>query len=48
MTSEQLARYADLIVRVGANVQPGQIVFIRGLVEHAPLIRCKGVFRSLN
>ena len=39
MTSEQLARYADLIVRVGANVQPGQIVFIRGLVEYAPLIR---------
>ena len=35
----ELARYAELIVRVGANVQPGQIVFITGLVEHAPLIR---------
>lgn len=34
-----LARYAELIVRVGANVQPGQIVFVRGLVEHAPLVR---------
>ena len=34
-----LARYADLIVRVGANVQPGQIVFVNGLVEHAPLVR---------
>lgn len=35
----ELDRYADLIVRVGANVQPGQIVFVNGLVEHAPLIR---------
>ena len=34
-----LARYAELIVRVGANVQPGQIVFVNGLVEHAPLVR---------
>lgn len=34
-----LARYADLIVRVGANVQPGQTVFVVGLVEHAPLVR---------
>ena len=31
--------YADLIVRVGANVQPGQTVFVTGLVEHAPLVR---------
>jgi aminopeptidase len=37
--SSDLARYAELIVRVGANVQPGQIVFVNGLVEHAPLIR---------
>jgi aminopeptidase len=35
----KLARYAELIVRVGANVQPGQIVFVNGLVEHAPLVR---------
>jgi aminopeptidase len=35
----RLARYAELIVRVGANVQPGQIVFVNGLVEHAPLVR---------
>jgi aminopeptidase len=34
-----LARYAELIVCVGANVQPGQIVFVNGLIEHAPLIR---------
>jgi aminopeptidase len=31
--------YAELIVRVGANVQPGQTVFVNGLVEHAPLVR---------
>jgi len=32
-------RYAELIVRVGANVQPGQTVFVRGAPEHAPLAR---------
>ena len=32
-------RYADLIVKVGANVQPGQTVFVTALVEHAPLAR---------
>jgi aminopeptidase len=36
---ERLERYAELAVRVGANVQPGQEVFIHGLVEHAELIR---------
>jgi aminopeptidase len=37
--TSQLARYADLIVRVGANVQAGQTVLVNGLVEHAPLVR---------
>ena len=37
--TERLAAYADLIVRVGANVQPGQQVFVVGLVEHVPLVR---------
>jgi aminopeptidase len=37
--NSELGRYAELIVRVGANVQPGQILFLNGLVEHAPLIR---------
>jgi aminopeptidase len=37
--SDRLERYAELIVRVGANVQPGQIVFVNGLVEHVPLVR---------
>src|SRR4051812_14932970 len=36
---ERIDRYADLIVRVGANVQPGQTLFVTALVEHAPLAR---------
>ena len=34
-----LERYADLAVRVGANVQEGQIVDVFAQVEHAPLAR---------
>jgi aminopeptidase len=37
--ADRLTAYADLIVRVGANVQPGQTVMVSGLVEHAPLVR---------
>jgi aminopeptidase len=36
---ERLEAYAELAVRVGANVQPGQIVFLGTFVEHAPLAR---------
>ena len=36
---ERLDRYAELAVRVGANVQPGQEVFVGGLIEHADLVR---------
>jgi aminopeptidase len=36
---ERLERYAELAVRVGANVQPRQEVFVHGLVEHAELVR---------
>ncbi len=36
---DRLERYAELAVRVGANVQPGQEVFVNGLVEHADLVR---------
>ena len=40
MTAEErLERYAELAVRVGANVQPGQEVFVHGLVEHADVVR---------
>jgi aminopeptidase len=36
---ERLERYAELAVRIGANVQEGQTVFIYPLIEHAPLAR---------
>jgi aminopeptidase len=36
---ERLRRYAELTVRIGANVQPGQDVVIMGLVDHAPVVR---------
>jgi len=32
-------RYAELIVRVGANVQPGQFVIVHAAPEHAALVR---------
>jgi aminopeptidase len=35
----RLERYADLAVRVGANVVEGQLVDVWGMVEHAPLMR---------
>ena len=38
-TDERLERYAELAVRVGANVQPGQQVFVHPMVEHADLGR---------
>jgi aminopeptidase len=37
--SELLERYADLAIRVGINLQPGQVLVIAGLVEHAPMAR---------
>lgn len=36
---ERLRSYADLAVRVGVNLQPGQELLVSGLVEHAPLVR---------
>jgi aminopeptidase len=36
---ERLRRYAELAVRVGANVQPGQDVVVRCLVEHVEIAR---------
>jgi aminopeptidase len=35
----RLDDYAELIVRVGANVQPGQQVYVSANVTHAPLVR---------
>lgn len=37
--NDQLEKYAELIVRVGVNVQQGQEVFIMGSVEMAGLVR---------
>jgi aminopeptidase len=37
--NHRVERYADLIVQVGANVQPGQIVDLRGDVEHLEVVR---------
>ena len=39
MNAERLERYAELAVRVGANVQPGQEVSVVPMVEHAELGR---------
>jgi aminopeptidase len=36
---ERLDRYADLAVRVGANVQPGQVAVVWAHVDHAPVAR---------
>ncbi len=36
---DRLKRYAELIVRVGVNLQPGQTLFVNGQVEHAELVR---------
>jgi len=35
----RLQRLAELAVKVGANVQPGQLVVVGGSVENSPLIR---------
>jgi aminopeptidase len=37
--AERLERYAELVVRVGVNVQPGQDVVVWADVSHAPVLR---------
>jgi aminopeptidase len=37
ITDVRIERYAELAVRVGANVQPGQEVFVNAEIEHAPI-----------
>ncbi|HEY2936980.1 MAG TPA: aminopeptidase [Gaiellaceae bacterium] len=39
MADERLARYAELALRVGCNLQPGQQLFIDASLDHAPLVR---------
>src|SRR5689334_616882 len=34
-----LDRYAQLVIRVGVNLQPGREVLVRAMLEHAPLVR---------
>jgi aminopeptidase len=36
---DRLADYARLVVRVGLNLQPGQVLAINAYLEHAPLAR---------
>jgi aminopeptidase len=36
---DRIDRYADLIVRIGANVQPGQTFFVNAGPEHIELVR---------
>ena len=36
---QRLESYASLVVRVGLNLQPGQILGINALIEHAPFVR---------
>lgn len=45
---ERLERYADLVVRVGANVQEGQEVVLIHQVEHVPVARAvaRAAFRA--
>jgi aminopeptidase len=38
-SQERLSAYARLAVRVGLNVQPGQVLGVNALLEHAPLAR---------
>jgi aminopeptidase len=37
--NERLTRLADLVVRVGANVQPAQDVYLSGDISHVPIVR---------
>src|SRR4051812_15633451 len=40
VSTDLLERYARLTVQVGANVQPGQLVFVEAVAaDHAPLVR---------
>jgi aminopeptidase len=39
VNQELLDRYADVAVRVGANLQQGQTLFVTASVEHVPLAR---------
>lgn len=42
--NERLRRYAELLVRFGVNLQPGQSLRIGAELEHAPLVRLAAEF----
>ena len=35
-TDERLEQYARLTVQIGLNLQPGQLLCVNALIEHAP------------
>jgi aminopeptidase len=39
MSEDRLTRYAELVVEVGVNVQPGQHVLVTADIAHAPVVR---------
>jgi aminopeptidase len=39
MSQDRPARYAELVVKVGANVQSGQYVLVSADIAHAPVVR---------
>jgi aminopeptidase len=39
LPDDRLSRYADLVLRVGCNLQPDQDLFVEAKVEHAPFVR---------
>ena len=43
VAEERLARYAELALRVGCNLQPGQQLFVSASLDHAPLVRAATV-----
>jgi aminopeptidase len=38
-SNQRLERFAELVLKIGANLAPGQDVLINGLIEHAPFAR---------
>lgn len=38
-TSDLLVRYSEVVIRGGLNLQPGQTLVVRALVEHTALVR---------
>src|SRR5688500_16541029 len=36
---QNLQKYAELAVKIGANIQPGQRLIIRASIDNAPLVR---------